>query len=94
MLDASYRHRWPFGEGSVPRLEKSIMPQRHEVGMPFEPDGVNPRELCRRFGVSPTRSDRSVGVSAAFARLGPLGLLDSGGKTGKMPGDDASQYSG
>ena len=38
----------------MPWSEKSIMSQRHEFVMLFEQEGVNRRELCRRFGISPT----------------------------------------
>ena len=37
----------------MPWLEKSVMSQRHEFVMLFEQEGVNRRELCRRFGISP-----------------------------------------
>ena len=52
------------------------------------------RTLAAPAYPEPARAHRGPGVSAAFARLGRLGLLDSGAKTGKMPGNDASQYSG
>jgi len=52
------------------------------------------RTLAAPADPEPARAHRGPGVFAAFARLGRLGLLDSGAKTGKMPGDDASQYSG
>ena len=38
----------------MPLSEKSIMSQRVEFVMLFEQEGVNRRELCRRFGISPT----------------------------------------
>jgi hypothetical protein len=42
----------------------------------------------------PARPHRGLGESAAFARRGRLGLLESRAEAGEMPGNDASQYSG
>jgi transposase InsO family protein len=57
----------------VPWSEKSIMSQRHEFVMLFEQDGVNRRELCRRFGVSPTIGYRLL---ARYRQEGKAGLVD------------------
>jgi hypothetical protein len=42
----------------------------------------------------PARPHRGLGESAAFARRGRLGLLESRAEAGEMQGNDASQYSG
>src|SRR5690242_7706332 len=79
----------------MPWSEKSIMLQRHEFVMLFEQEGVNRRELCRRFGVSPTigyrllarwRADgkgsgEPLAAPAAFAgaQLAGDGKLGAGG---------------
>jgi hypothetical protein len=47
-----------FGGAGMPWSEKSITSQRHEFVMLFEQDGVNRRELCRRFGIRPTTGYR------------------------------------
>jgi transposase len=57
----------------VPWSEKSIMSQRHEFVMLFEQDGVNRRELCRRFGVSPTIGYRLL---ARYRQEGKAGVVD------------------
>jgi transposase InsO family protein len=57
----------------VPWLEKSIMSQRHEFVMLFEQEGVNRRELCRRFGISPTLGYRLWG---RWRQEGAAGLAD------------------
>jgi transposase-like protein len=57
----------------VPWSEKSIMSQRHEFVMLFEQEGVNRRELCRRFGISPTIGYR---LSGRWQQEGAAGLAD------------------
>jgi transposase InsO family protein len=57
----------------VPWSEKSIMSQRHEFVMLFEQEGVNRRELCRRFGISPTIGYR---LWARYRGEGKAGLTD------------------
>jgi hypothetical protein len=42
----------------------------------------------------PAQPHRGLDESAAFARRGRLGLLESRAEPGEMPGNDASQYSG
>jgi hypothetical protein len=42
----------------------------------------------------PARPHRGLDESAAFARRGRLGLLESRAEPREMPGNDASQYSG
>ena len=74
MVDTSYRHLWPVGGGAgVPWSEKSIMSQRREFVMLFEQDGVNRRELCRRFGVSRTIGYRLL---TRYRGEGQAGLAD------------------
>ena len=72
----------------MPWSEKSIMSQRHEFVMLFEQDGVNRRELCRRFGdgwlpvvgaLSPGRQDGLGGSLAAAAALAGTQLGGDGG---------------
>jgi hypothetical protein len=56
----------------VPWSEKSVMSQRHEFVMLFEQEGVNRRELCRRFGVSPTIGYRLLADGGQGGSGGPL----------------------
>src|ERR1700682_3502024 len=49
------------------------MSQRHEFVMLFEQEGVNRRELCRRFGISPTIGYRLL---ARYRGNGKAGLAD------------------
>jgi transposase InsO family protein len=67
----------------VPWSEKSIMSQRHEFVMLFEQEGVNRRELCRRFGVSPTLGYR---LWARWRRDGAAGLADRSRRPQHSPG--------
>ncbi len=46
------------------------MSQRHEFVMLFEQEGVNRRELCRRFGVSPTIGYRLLARWRADGKAG------------------------
>jgi transposase InsO family protein len=59
----------------VPFGEKSIMSQRQELAALMRQPGANKRELCRRFGVSPTtaytwegRYDADVGLDSVADR--------------------------
>jgi transposase len=66
----------------VPWSEKSIMQQRREFVMLFEQEGVNRRELCRRFGIS-------AGTGYALARRyrteGEAGLADRSRRPKESP---------
>ena len=66
----------------MPWSEKSIMSQRHEFVMLFEQDGVNRRELCRRFGVSPTIGYR---LWARYQPEGKAGLADRSRRPQRSP---------
>ncbi len=57
----------------MPWSEKSIMSQRREFVMLFGQEGVNRRELCRRFGISPTIGYRLL---ARYRHEGESGLAD------------------
>jgi len=67
----------------VPWSEKSIMSQRHEFVMLFEQEGVNRRELCRRFGISPTIGYR---LWARWRQEGKAGLADRSRRPRRSPG--------
>lgn len=71
----------------MPWSEKSIMSQRHEFVMLFEQDGVNRRELCRRFGVSPTIGYRLL---ARWRAEGKAGLADRSRRPQRSPGRSAA----
>jgi transposase InsO family protein len=66
----------------MPWSEKSIMEQRREFVMLFEQDGVNHRELCRRFGISP-----STGYTLArrYRQDGAAGLADRSRRPHRSP---------
>ena len=66
----------------MPWSEKSIMSQRHEFVMLFEQDGVNRRELCRRFGISPTVGYR---LWARYRQEGHAGLADRSRRPQRSP---------
>jgi transposase InsO family protein len=66
----------------VPWSEKSIMSQRHEFVMLFEQQGVNRRELCRRFGISPTIGYR---LWARWREEGQAGLADRSRRPQRSP---------
>jgi transposase InsO family protein len=66
----------------MPWSEKSIMLQRHEFVMLFEQDGANRRQLCRRFGISPTIGYRLLG---RFRREGKAGLADRSRRPQRSP---------
>ena len=57
----------------MPWSEKSIMSQRLEFVVLFGQEGVNRRELCRRFGISPTIGYRLL---ARYRQEGEAGLAD------------------
>jgi len=67
--------------------EKSIMSQRHEFVMLFEQEGVNRRELCRRFGISPTSGYRLL---ARWRQEGAAGLADRSRRPQHSPGRSAA----
>src|ERR1700694_2135402 len=72
-----------WGGAGVPWSEKSIMSQRHEFVMLFEQDGVNRRELCRRFGISPTIGYR---LWAPYRQEGHAGLAGPPRRPQRSPG--------
>ena len=57
----------------MPWSEKSIMSQRGEFVRLFAQQGVDRRELCRRFGISPTTGYRLL---ARYRQEGEAGLAD------------------
>src|SRR5437764_5110399 len=57
----------------VPWQEKSVMEQRLEFVMLFDQEGTNRRELCRRFGISPTVGYR---LAKRYREEGEAGLAD------------------
>ena len=57
----------------MPWREKSIMEQRREFVMLFDQEGTNRRELCRRFGISPTVGYR---LAQRYREEGEAGLSD------------------
>ena len=67
----------------MPWSEKSIMLQRHEFVMLFEQEGVNRRELCRRFGISPTMGYRLL---ARWQADGKAGLANRSRRPEHSPG--------
>ncbi|HEX4185405.1 MAG TPA: IS481 family transposase [Stellaceae bacterium] len=75
----------------MPWSEKSIMSQRHEFVMLFEQEGVNRRELCRRFGVSPTIGYR---LWARWRAEGKAGLADRSRRPQHSPGRSAAAVEG
>jgi transposase InsO family protein len=68
--------------------EKSIMSQRHEFVMLFEQEGVNRRELCRRFGISPTIGYRLL---ARYRQEGKAGLVDRSRRPQRSPGRSSAE---
>jgi transposase InsO family protein len=75
----------------VPWSEKSIMSQRHEFVMLFEQRGVNRRELCRRFGISPTIGYR---LSRRWRQEGAAGLADRSRRPQCSPARTAAAMEG
>ena len=66
----------------MPWSEQSIMSQRHEFVMLFEQGGVNRRELCQRFGISPTIGYRRW---ARWRQEGQPGLADRSRRPQRSP---------
>src|SRR5882724_6602535 len=64
------------------------MSQRHEFVMLFEQDGVNRRELCRRFGVSPTIGYR---LWARYRQEGKAGLADRSRRRQRSPAHSSAE---
>ena len=75
----------------MPWSEKSVMSQRHEFVMLFEQEGVNRRELCRRFGVSPTIGYRLL---ARWRTAGKAGLADRSRRPQHSPGRRSTAMEG
>lgn len=75
----------------MPWSEKSIMSQRHEFVMLFEQDGVNRRELCRRFGISPTIGYR---LWARYRQEGKAGLADRSRRPQHSPARRSAEIEG
>jgi transposase InsO family protein len=71
----------------MPWSEKSIMSQRSEFVRLFEQEGVNRRELCRRFGISPTIGYRLL---ARYREEGQAGLADRSRRPQRSPGRSAA----
>src|SRR5437588_1518797 len=71
-----------WGGAGVPWSEKSVMSQRHEFVMLFEQEGVNRRELCRRFGISPTVGYR---LWVRYRQEGHAGLADRSRRPQRSP---------
>jgi len=67
---------------TVPWSEKSIMEQRREFVMLFEQDGVNRRELCRRFGISP---ETGYALVRRYRQQGEAGLADGSRRPKQSP---------
>jgi transposase len=66
----------------MPWSEKSIVSQRGEFVMLFGQEGVNRRELCRRFGISPTIGYRLL---ARYRQEGKAGLADRSRRPRRSP---------
>jgi transposase InsO family protein len=75
----------------VPWSEKSIMSQRHEFVMLFEQEGANRRELCRRFGISPTLGYR---LWSRWRQEGQAGLADRSRRPRHSPRHSAAETEG
>jgi transposase InsO family protein len=67
----------------MPWSEKSIMDQRREFLMLFEQDGVNRRELCRGFGISPTTGYE---LARRYRQGGEAGVADRSRRPLHSPG--------
>src|SRR6202045_635009 len=67
------------------------MSQRHEFVMLFEQEGVTRRELCRRFGVSPTIGYRLL---ARWRAAGKAGLEDRSRRPQHAPGRSSAAMEG
>jgi transposase InsO family protein len=75
----------------MPWSEKSIMSQRQEFVMLFDQAGVNRRELCRRFGISPTIGYR---LRARYRQEGRAGLADRSRRPHHSPGRSSAEMEG
>src|ERR1700736_924330 len=64
------------------------MSQRHEFVMLFEQEGVNRRELCRRFGISPTIGYRLL---ARYRGNGKAGLADRSRRPQRSPAPTSAE---
>jgi transposase InsO family protein len=62
-----------FWGAKVAWSEKSIVDQRREFVMLFEQEGMNRRELCRRFGISP---QTGYELARRYQQEGEAGLAD------------------
>ena len=78
-------------EARMPWSEKSIMSQRREFVMLFGQDGVNRRELCRRFGISPTIGYRLL---ARYRQEGEAGLADRSRRPQRSPARTSAEMEG
>jgi len=67
------------------------MSQRHEFVMLFEQEGVNRRELCRRFGISPTIGYRLL---ARYRQEGKAGLADRSRRPQHSPARSSAAIEG
>src|SRR5258706_6193509 len=59
----------PSGRASMPWKEVSIVDQRREFVRLAMQEGVNRRELCRRFGIHPDTGDKWLARWAAQEEL-------------------------
>jgi transposase InsO family protein len=66
----------------VPWSEKSVMERRREFVMLFEQEGINRRELCRRFGISPQTGYELV---RRYRQEGEAGLADRSRRPRQSP---------
>jgi transposase InsO family protein len=72
----------------VPPWKMSTMAQRREFVMLFEREGVNRRELCRRFEISPTAAYELLD---RWRREGDAGLADRSRRPRHSPNRTASE---
>ena len=72
----------PFQEGAVPWGERSIMSLRREFVRLACRDGTNLRELCRRYGISPTTG---YGLVHRYRAEGDGGLADRSRRPAHSP---------
>jgi len=75
----------------MPWSEKSIMSQRLEFVVLFGQEGMNRRELCRRFGISPTIGYRLL---ARYRQEGAAGLADRSRRPHRSPARTAGELEG
>jgi transposase InsO family protein len=67
----------------MPWKEKSIMEQREEFVVLAQKEGINFRELCRRYGISPTTGYKWV---ERYRLAGEDGLIDQSKRPLNSPG--------